>query len=176
MAISTKKKNIIVAMWKTGEFKSYTAIAKHYKISTKTAQKIIQDTAQENEDIVDLGVQYEMAKKSTKNPHEINTIEKVVEERVKASNLVYDLTTDIMRGLSNHIKGGKAQKVITEGQGMGASSARVIEYDLQANDYKNAQDTVHKAGQTFGIVDSGKGVEVNNQNVQENKSIEIVVE
>ena len=78
MAISTKKKNIIIAMWKTGEFKSATALAKHYKISTKTAQKIIAEIDHSNKDIVDLGVQYEMAKNSTKNPHEINTIEKVV--------------------------------------------------------------------------------------------------
>ena len=66
---------------------------------------------------------------------------------------------------------------VTEGQGKGFSRAEIVEHDLQANDYKAAMETVHKAGQTFGVVDSGKSVEVNNTNaIQENKTIEIVVE
>ena len=165
MAISTKKKNIIIAMWKTGEFKSYTAIAKHYKISTKTAQKIISDSTHENEDIVELGVKYEMAKKSTKNPHEINTIEKVVEERVKASNVIYDLTSDILEGLSKSVKAGKAQKVVIEGQGMGATMANVIDYDMQPEHYKQAMDTVDKASITLNVNQRhAPKAEINNSN------------
>ena len=91
MAISTKKRNAIIAMWKTGNFKSYTAIAKHYKISTKTAQKIIGENSHAHEDIVELGVQYEMAKKSTKNPHDINSIEKVVQGRIDTMELDNEL-------------------------------------------------------------------------------------
>ena len=83
MAISTKKTNMVIASWKTGSFKSYTAIAKHFKISTKTAQKIIGDNAQDNADVVALGIEYEKAKKSTKNPHEIKAIEKVVDDATK---------------------------------------------------------------------------------------------
>jgi len=91
MAISTKKKNLIIAMWKTGKYKSYTSIAKHYKISTKTAQKIIGSNTHSNEDIVEMGVVYESAKKSIKNPHEITTIERAVEERTEMDILREDL-------------------------------------------------------------------------------------
>lgn len=83
MAISTKKQNIIRAMWKTGKFKSFTAIAKHYKISTKTAQKIIGDTAHSNSEIVEKAVELEVLKKSTKNPHEIQAIDRVIKERIE---------------------------------------------------------------------------------------------
>jgi len=147
MAISTKKKNIIIAMWKTGEFKSATSIAKHYKISTKTAQKIISETSQDNEAIVDLGVQYEMAKKSTKNPHEINTIEKVVEERVKASNFIYDLTNLNLGQLGKHLTSNKKLEKINVGDGV----QNFEEVGLGTSDYKNAQETIDKASITLGV-------------------------
>ncbi len=41
MALSTKRKNQIIADWKAGRFKSYYAVAKHYKISEPTAKKVI---------------------------------------------------------------------------------------------------------------------------------------
>ena len=170
MAISTKKKNIIIAMWKTGNFKSYTSIAKHYKISTKTAQKILGENSHDNEDIVDLGVQYEMAKISTKNPHEITSIEKVVNDRLKVSNM----TNKVLDKLNGFIDGGKAKKVITVGQGMGISQSEIVEYDMQPEHYEKIINTIHKAGQTLGVVDSGSAkVEVNNQNLQVDNEITI---
>ena len=175
MALSTKKRNIILAMWKTGEFKSATAIAKHYKISTKTAQKIIAENSHDNEDIVDLGIQYNMALKSTKNPHEINTIEKVVSERVKASNIIYDLTGDNLDGLSKYIKKGVAHKVITEGMGGGASSGIAIEYPMQSEHFKANQETIHKAGVTWGVVDTKPDVAIQNNNNQQNNTVNEIV-
>ena len=151
MALSTRKKNIIIAMWKTGEFKSATAIAKHYKISTKTAQKIIGVTPHTNEDTVALGVEYNMALNSTKNPHEINTIEKVVSERIKASNTIYDLTNLVTKGLKKSLKKGKAHKVVTEGCGMGQSSGKVIEYPMQPEHYEKAMNTIDKASITLNV-------------------------
>jgi hypothetical protein len=167
MAISTKKKNIIIAMWKTGEFKSFTAIAKHYKISTKTAQKIINETPQENESIVEIGVQYEMAKKSTKNPHEINTIEKVVQERVKASNLIYDLTNLNLEKLESHLRENKKSEKINVGDGV--HQFEMVE--LGTSDYKNAQETIDKASITMGVNQrhANSQINVNTQtNVQQN--------
>ena len=147
MAISTKKKNIIIAMWKTGNFKSYTSIAKHYKISTKTAQKIIGSNTHDNEELVELGVKYEMAKNSTKNTHEIKAVENIVKDRIK----VHDITNDILNGIQSYIKDGKAHKVVTESIGEAGSSGVAIEYPLQAEHFEKAMNTVDRASITLGV-------------------------
>jgi len=41
MALSTRKKNIIIADWRTGAFSNYSQLANKYKINSKTAKKII---------------------------------------------------------------------------------------------------------------------------------------
>lgn len=43
MALSTRKKNIIIADWKAGRFKSAYALAKAHKVSDKTVTKIIKN-------------------------------------------------------------------------------------------------------------------------------------
>ena len=74
-------------------------------------------------------------------------------------------------------KGKKAKKIVTEGCGKGLSTSREMEIDLQAIDYKAAMDTVDKASITLGVNERfSSKVEVNNANVQENKTIQIVVE
>ena len=87
MAISTKRRNQIIADWKAGRFKSYYAVAKHYKISEPTAKNILADISQSNADIVDVGVAYEKAKKLSKNLVEVRAIEKLVKERTIADEI-----------------------------------------------------------------------------------------
>jgi len=87
MALTTRKKNIILADWKTGNFKSITALAKHYKIDAKTAKKIVGEITPEHSDIVEFGVSYESAKNSLKNPVEITAIEKAVKNRIEYADL-----------------------------------------------------------------------------------------
>lgn len=81
MALSTRKKNQIIADWKAGRFTSYYAIAKHYQISNPTAKEILVNIPQSNTDIVEAGVTYEKAKKLNKNLTEVKAIEALVKER-----------------------------------------------------------------------------------------------
>ena len=153
MALSTKKKNIVLAMWKTGKFRSFTSIAKHYKISPKTAQKIIGDTAHSNEDAVNLFTQVEHIKKSSKNPHEIKAIESVAKERTIADQIedeVLGATLANVKGIKKVLDSGKVAKVVTEGQGMGTSMSRAVEFDMGPEHYKAAQEGLDKALITAG--------------------------
>jgi len=144
MAISTRKKNIIVAAWKTGEFKSFTSIAKEYKISTKTAQKIIGDTSHEHADIVQKGVEYQAVLKSTKNPHEVRMIEKVVDDRLKHSEIINTITEKNLKHM-----------------------AKKIGSDTTISEHKMIGETTDKAAITLGVAErhakSVTAVQVNNE-------------
>ena len=164
MAISTRKKNLIIAEWKAGKYKSYYAVAKAHKIDISTAKKILVNIEQSNIAIVDAGVMYESAKKSTKNLVEINAVETEVANRLK----VYDITNTVLDGISKLVKGGKAQKVVTESLGEAGTSATVVEYDLQAKDYKDIQDAVDKASLTLGVNARHSQSQVNIQNNNQN--------
>lgn len=164
MAISTRKKNLIIAEWKAGKYKSYYAVAKAHKIDISTAKKILVNIEQSNIAIVDAGVMYESAKKSTKNLVEINVVETEVANRLK----VYDITNTVLDGISKLVKGGKAQKVVTESLGEGGTTATVVEYDLQAKDYKDIQDAVDKASLTLGVNARHSQSQVNIQNNNQN--------
>jgi len=173
MALSTRKKNQIIADWKAGRFQSYYAIAKHYKINEKTAKKILENIPHENAYIVEVCSIAEEAIKSVKNPVELNAVENAVKERLK----VHEITHDILDGISKLTKGGKAQKVVTESEGGGSNSAKVIDYDLQADDYKKLADAVDKVSVTQGInqrhantnlqVNTQVNNETNIQNIEE---------
>lgn len=83
MALSKNMKTRIVAAWKTGEFETYAALAKHYKIDPKTAKKLCDGIPKENAAIVEVLTAGEMAKKSVGNPSEIHAIDKAVERRMR---------------------------------------------------------------------------------------------
>lgn len=87
MALTTNKRNKIIADWKAGRFKSFYAIAKHYEISQPTAKEILGDIPQSNADIVEVGIAYENAKKVTKNLVELKAIEATVRERTIADDI-----------------------------------------------------------------------------------------
>lgn len=87
MALSTRKKNLIIADYKAGRFEKQTELLKHYKIDRKTLVKILEGISPTNTEIVDLGVAYESAKKSLKNPVEIKAIENVVKQRTIADDI-----------------------------------------------------------------------------------------
>ncbi len=165
MAISTRKKNLIVAEWKAGKYKSYYAVAKAHKISQPQAKKILANLSHENAHIVEAGVVYESAKKISKNLVEINAVETEVANRLK----VFDITNTVLDGIHNLAKGGKAQKVVTEGLGEGGTTATVVEYDLQAKDYKDIQDAVDKASLTLGVNARHSQSQVNIQNNNKNE-------
>ena len=168
MALSTRKKNMIIADWKTGDFKSYYSIAKKYKINEKTAKKICEKIPHSNASIVEVCAVAESAKKSVKNPVELNAVENAVKERLK----VDEISNLLLDKMKSHIVNGKAQKVVTEGSGNGISNATVVEYDLQADDYKKLADAVDKVSVTTRVNErfsqSQVNIQNNNQNNQQN--------
>lgn len=108
MAITTNKKNKIIAEWKAGRYKSAYAIAKAHGISDKTAMKIIDGTSQSNADIVDVCVKAEHAINSVRNPIEKRAIEQLVKERSIADqieSIVMDGTLANVKKIKEEIEG-----------------------------------------------------------------------
>lgn len=107
MALTTNKKNKIIAEWKAGIFRSHNAVATHYKIDPKTVKKILDGITQSNTDIVEVGALYESAKKSIKNPNELKAIEKAVIERSIADEIeacVFDGTLLNVKSVSKKLQ------------------------------------------------------------------------
>ena len=107
MALSTRKKNQIIADHKTGKFSSISALANHYKVDRKTVKKLTDGISAVHADIVEAGAVYENAKKSLKNPVEIKAIEKAVEEQTIADEIegiIFDGTMDNMKGVAKEVK------------------------------------------------------------------------
>ena len=172
--LTDRQKNNIIAKWNTGSY-TKTQLAKSYKVNEKIIRNLVGKEEPKNADIVKAHVELEKFKKSEKSPIEIKAINQAVtyeldsiEYKNRNVENIHNITNHILTGLNGLLEKGKAQKVVTESTGPGFSQAAVIETDLQAVDYKNAQDAVFKAGQTFGVVDSGKSVEVNNTNAVQN--------
>ena len=152
MALSTRKKNTIVADWKTGKYPSFYAIAKHYKIDKKTAKKLLEGISKENAHIVEVLTMAESAKKSLKSPLELNAVEKAVKERLQVNRIC----SKVLDGIEGFIDGGKAQKVIVTGD--------IIEHDIQADDYKKLAEAVDKVSVTQVVNDRFSNSQVNIQN------------
>ena len=172
--LSQVQKNNIIAKWNTGQY-TKVQIAKAYKVTEKVIRELVGKEPPSNADIVEAGVFFEKAKKSDKSTSEINAIEQAIKYRLEQEYTtdknrikVYDITTDILNGVQDLIKGKKAKKIVTEWCGKGLSTSREMEIDLQAIDYKTAMDTVDKASITLGVNERfSSKVEVNNANVQE---------
>ena len=172
--LSQVQKNNIIAKWNTGQY-TKVQIAKAYKVTEKVIRELVGKEPPSNADIVEAGVLFEKAKKSDKSTSEINAIEQAIKYRLEQEYTtdknrikVYDITTDVLNGVQDLIKGKKAKKIVTEGCGKGLSTSREMEIDLQAIDYKAAMDTVDKASITLGVNERfNSKVEVNNANVQE---------
>ena len=111
MALSTRKKNQIIAEWKAGKFSSFYAVSKHYKISQPSVKKILVNITQSNADIVEAGVIYETAKKVSKNIVEINAIENEVISRVNTMEIDNELMKE------NRVIAKILQETITASKG-----------------------------------------------------------
>lgn len=152
MAISEKRKEIIIAAWKAGRFKSYYAAAKHYKMSQTTIKKLLGDIAQSNVSIVELKVEYMNELKRLSNL-EIQAVEKAAEElniEVEVEYLVHEATLANVKAIRRTIEEGKVIKVVTEGIGGGMIQSKEIAVDMTPADYKAAQEGLDKALITVG--------------------------
>jgi len=160
MALSTRKRNMIIADWKTGKFDNPSQVAKHYKIDRKTAGKIIEGISQDNTAIVEAGAIYENAKKSLKNPVEITAIETAVKEMTVAD----EIHSIVLDGTLENIKAVKKALTINDSD----------KDNVSLFDRKLGQETFDKA-----LITAGKAprfapkAEINNtNNTQVNNDID----
>jgi hypothetical protein len=144
MALSTRRKNQIIADWKAGRFKSYYAVSKFYKISAPTVKEILLDIPQSNADIVEVGIAYESAKKLTKNLLEVRAIETVVAERTikdEIKDLALEGTLANIKSIKNKIE---------------------LEQIETMQEHRHAQEAIDKAMITSGNADRhAKSGEIN---------------
>ena len=175
MALTTNKKNKIIAAWKAGQFKSYYAVAKYYKTTQVTIKKILVNIEQSNTDTVELGVAYENAKKFSKNEVEIKAIENAVKERTIADEieeLVFNGTRTNVKKVIKVLKNGKKLEKINTGLGI----QQFEEVGLGTGDYKNIQETFDKALITAGKAPRHANSTITNTNAQQNNQKTIKIE
>jgi len=165
--LSDRQKNNILAKWNTGTF-TKVSLAKKYKVSEKIIRNIVDGKEPKHGHLVAEQVSLNERKKSELSPIEFQAVNSAVSSIEKDRKYINSLSKLVLKGITKSLNNGKAQKVITVGQGMGVSQSEVVEYPLQMEHYEKAINTIHKAGQTLGVVDSGSAkVEVNNQNNQQ---------
>jgi hypothetical protein len=156
MALSTRRKNQIIADWKAGRFKSYYAVSKFYKISAPTAKEILLGILQSNSDIVEVGVAYESAKKLTKNLIEVQAIERVVAERT----IKDDIRDAGLEATLSNIRSVKKKLELEQVETM--------------QDHRHAQETIDKALISSGNADRHAPKSDVNVNTQTNIGIQTI--
>lgn len=182
MALTTNKKNKIIAEWKAGLFTSYNAVATTYKIDPKTVKKILDGISQSNTDIVEVGTIYETAKKSIKNPNEIRAIDKAIQRDLTADKLKLDiyetqsLAVQRVKELLTNNKKNVAMKL----KNGDFDVIEQVEVDLSPQDLQTCIDGIDKASITLKVNERhAPKQDINLTNAQqnnENKVIKVVYE
>jgi len=167
--LTDRKRNNIVAKWKTGVY-TQRELAKTYNVDVATINKIVKEIPKENADLVEAGVVFENAKRSTKSQQEISEINKAIEYRLKKEFSednkrvkVYDLSYKLIDVVEDLLKNKKVKEKINVGIGVQEFQER----DLNTSDVKNISDTISQIGKTLSVVDNKETV-INNANVQSN--------
>lgn len=96
MALSTRKKNTIIAEWKTGEYKK-NALAKKHKISPSTLGLLVEGIPTSNEELLKKAIEVE-EQKSRITKVEEQAIEKEVQRHMKNAKLaesIIDLSLQV---------------------------------------------------------------------------------
>jgi len=175
--LTDRQKINIIAKWNTGQY-TKADLAKAYKISDVMVGKIIGKEKPTNSHIVEAGLIVEKAKKLNKSSAEISAIDNAIKYRLeKEFNddnnrlKVFDVTGSILDGVKKLIEGGKAQKVTTASIGEGMVKSGIVEYDLQAEHYEKAMNTVDKASITLKVSDRhAPKNDINLANLQQNNA------
>ena len=171
MALTTNRKNKIIADHKAGRFKSNTALAKHYKVDPKTVKKITMGISQENAEAVEAGVIYENAKKSLKNPVEIKAIETAVKEKTKEERM-RDIVLDNTLKISVHTTTASAKQLQeNNNKKIKTEPSELIEHQRLA---KLAKDTVTVKEEKPAVIENHLNMQ-QLQMSQEETNVEVTV-
>jgi hypothetical protein len=141
--LSNNELNNLIADHKTGQY-SQRQLAARYKISVGYVNKTIKDIDKIDEEAVNAGIAYKTAL-AQRDEHSVNAIEHIVNEKTKHLQFLHNAT---LKNVS--------------------VMAKKINEDMSVAEHKMAQETIHKAGQTLGVIEQfAPKVEVNNANNQQ---------
>jgi hypothetical protein len=132
MALTSNRRNKIIADWKAGSFPSHNAIATFHGVDPKTVKKILEGISQSNAEIVRVGAMYEHAKSSLKNPNEIKAIERAILQMAVKDEIKDEVLDATLMNIKSVKKKIAKQQIET------------------MQDHKNAQDTLDRAMVTSG--------------------------
>lgn len=155
MALTTNKKNKIIAQWKAGKFENPSQVAKHHKIDYKTAKKLVDGIPQANAHIVHDQVKLEILKKSIKNPQEISAIEMEVKERICTIEEDNELVSNNRKLLK--VTQGTIQKQLLDEKG----NIR----KLNPKEIKSITGAIKDIENIANPRDTGTKIDVNNNNI-----------
>lgn len=178
--ISEKEKKEILADYHTSQY-SQRDLAKKYGISLGTVNKLTKTETPQNEQI--FNAQVTILRANALLPSEqMNAVLNTAKDKIYNEGLVSNASQlALIRSMEQLSKGKKqvAVKVTDYSNGKpSGQSVEFVEMELESQDIKNHIEAIDKASLTLKVNKrhSQSSVEVNNQNVQENKKIEIVVD
>jgi hypothetical protein len=109
MALSAKKRNNIIADWKTGAF-SKNSLSKKYKVSVATIFRMCAHVPQDNKELLEAATKIEMAKRKEngKPAYEMAAIEREAKKRTQESEIKAAIVDIALKGtLKNVAKSNK---------------------------------------------------------------------
>ena len=140
------ERDALIADHKTGNY-SQRKLSVKYKVSLGYVNKTIKEIDKIDEAVVNAGIAYKTAL-SERDEHSVNAIEQVVNEKTKHLTFINNLT---LKNLS--------------------VMAKKVNDETTINEHKMIGETVHKAGQTLGVIDQfAPKIELNNTNATQNNA------
>lgn len=126
--LTDKDRELILADWHTGQY-SHSELGKRYNTSHVTIGKICKGIEPKHADKVtaQIAIKTALADESYK---EVTAIERVVEEKTRHLQFLHNAT---LKNIS--------------------VMAKKLNEDASISDHKTAQDAIHKAGQTLGVIE-----------------------
>lgn len=140
----------ILADWHTGQF-TQSQLGRKYKTTHVTIGKITKDIEPKFKDLVttQIAIDTQLAGESYK---EVTAVREIVTEKTKHLQFLHNIT---IKNVS--------------------TMAEKIDKNMTIYDHKTVQDTVHKAGQTLGVIEQfAPKMEVTNMNAQQNKETKVI--
>ena len=126
--LSNNELNNLIADHKTGQY-SQRQLAARYKISLGYVNKTIKDIDKIDEEAVNAGIAYKTAL-AQRDEHSVNAIERVVNDKTKHLQFLHNAT---LKNIS--------------------VMAKKLNESATIQDHKQAQEAIHKAGQTLGVIE-----------------------
>ncbi|WP_169975859.1 hypothetical protein [Campylobacter sp. RM16191] len=143
--IAEQVKKLIIADHLTGKF-SQRDLAKKYNVSIGTISNLTKGAEPQNEHLVEAKVSL-MSAEQTLPPEQMNAVLNAAEREIRNRQLIENATQLNLKRIKEHLE--KNQKFEKISIGDGAQNFEPVE--LNASDYKAAQEAIDKASLTLGV-------------------------